>query len=1343
MSLKQFISDIQTKASIDDILDQYNTQSKKGSIYERLWDIVIKFGCCPQFPNYEFQHLIGNSNTAKLKELKSLQKYISETNVISGNSGGCSDITLRHKTNGEYIFITSKYPKSKTKKTVDYYDVDKIIAMIDNHKEIYKKFKIFLIVHDKKEVLKKVASSNKSSKYTTKYMKSDNILDKNDLQVCFLNFKYRVSKSKFDAYDETFLIKKPALEMRFHQELIISKTMALINKDHKQFLWGCKCRSGKTYMVGGLVSKLKEKKGKLNVLIITPVPTETIPQFTEDLFDKFSDFKDFAIHEIKNSKQTININLSNSNIFVMSKQLLQRKINDNTIKSIENCKLDLIIYDENHAGGTTPLSRNILDAYSHQNTVKVYLTATYNKPLKEWNVTEECQMYWDIEDEQACKSKNVNKLVSKHGQSVYKVIQNFNKIGKLNHDIFNPYMKMPDLHLLTTMFDQDRYNLIKEIIMDSKYGFSFDVLFSLNNDKTRFTYEKEVSIILRYISGSNKEQDFKNGDLSVFGRINKIQTEKNSRKSFTQIWFLPPNNINEISICLKEIMNKDKILKNYDIMVVNSNNTDLAKDIKDEIILTETKSREHQKDGLILLAANMLSIGITLNSCDIVMLLNNTLSSDKVMQQMYRCMTEGDDKKMGFVVDMNISRVLNTCLNYSIQQKDLSLEDKLKYLIENNLINIDIDMFLNKKIDSNKIINKLLEIWKADPLNNLRSLLWRLDNEYITFDNETQKLINSTFTKGATTSKIDMSVNMTDEIQELPTGKNKADDNDESSEEDDENTNCKESEEINISFTKDVLPYIIPLTCILTIKDNNKDFIQMLKDIQENTELLEIFDDCSLMWWNKKDLIEIIRKIVEKSVCKNSATFNISINFKMSLKSLIDRPKELLELINECLKPKEIEKRTLGEVFTPLNFINDHMLKNLENHYKIKYKMNIWEQKNFTWFDPATGMGNFPIAIYYKLMDGLKKIIPNTNERKKHILEKMLYMSEINKKNCYVIKQIFNINGNYKLNLYEGDSLKLNIKKRFGKDKFDIVIGNPPYNDSFTSGGAIPLYNKFIEHYIDLGTSLTFVIPSRWFSSGKGLDNFRNMMLNRMDIAYINHFDDASQIFGNSVDIKGGVNYFLKDENYNGKCSFNGTEVVLNKFDAFVDSKYYNIIDKLSKFPSLTSIYLGRYYGIESNDKNLSDDNKLVKCYVSKQKGFIKYIDKSHIKKDYKFWKVITTRAAHKHKSGFGNTFVGSPNEIHTGSYLSFKVKTKDEAESLLSYFQCKLPNFMLSLRKNSQDISESTCQWIPLPPLDRTWTDSDVYKYYKLTIAEIKLIQETKIPGYKETTITVKPKVK
>ena len=95
--------------------------------------------------------------------------------------------------------------------------------------------------------------------------------------------------------------------------------------------------------------------------------------------------------------------------------------------------------------------------------------------------------------------------------------------------------------------------------------------------------------------------------------------------------------------------------------------------------------------------------------------------------------------------------------------------------------------------------------------------------------------------------------------------------------------------------------------------------------------------------------------------------------------------------------------------------------------------------------------------------------------------------------------------------------------------------------------------------------------------------------------------------------------------------------------------------------------------------------------------------------------------------------FIGNINEIHSGSYISFGVKNEKEIKSLFSYMKCKLPNLMLSLRKISINMNKNVCKWIPLPPLDRTWTNEEIYKYYKLTKEDIKLITETKIVGYKD----------
>ena len=949
--------------------------------------------------------------------------------------------------------------------------------------------------------------ANKSSSYITKHM--NNILDIDDLNKSFMQFKKDIIKHNFNNYDKVYCNDKKDMLMRFHQKLMVKKMCQLIEEGYKKILLGCKCRSGKTFMVGGLIKKQKEIKDCYNVLIITPSPSETIPQFTDNLLNRFIDFKDFTIHTINTGKYLKNIELTQNNIIVVSKQLLQKYIGNNTIEKVKNIKLDLIVFDENHFTGTTDLSTEIFKSYSSRRTVKIYLTATYNKPLQKWNIPINCQLYWDIEDEQWCKQMNINELINKHGNVVKTIIDEFNMNGHDKNEIFNIYQKYPNMNLLTNMFDSQRYEIIKEKIMDSKYGFSFEVLFSLNKNKI-FNFSDEIKTILRYISGSDKENDFKNGDKSIFTRIDKLRNETNSRKSLIQLWFLPIMNINDISVNLKKLMEEDGVLKKYNIMIINSNNNEItSKDIKLEIKKQERITYKHNKTGLIILAGNMLNLGITLKNCDIVMLLNNTLSADKILQQMYRCMTEAENKYYGYVVDLNVSRVINTCINYNIHNKSLNMEDKIKYLIENHLINIDADYFVNKEINSTKLIEKIINIWRDDPINNFKILLKNLDDNYDEFDNDTQKLINNSFSN-TIKDKITMTIEINDEKQDLPTGKEKKQDNTESDNANETGNGGEEkTKEIMISFSKEVLPYVIPLTCILTIKENKKNFIDMLDIVQENKELLEIFDEQSLIWWNSKDLLKIIKKIVKENYDENSNVYNISIQFKLGLQSLIDHPKELLELINDCLKPKKIEKKKFGEVFTPMKLVNE-MLDKLPK--------KVWTNKNLKWLDPANGMGNFPIAIYLRLMKGLREEIKNEKERKRHILENMLYMCELNKKNIFISKQIFDVKDEYKLNLHYGDFLKLQPKETFNVERFDIIVGNPPYQDGSGNKGN-KLWTKFVKNILEGLISengyLLFVHPSLWRQMDHKLQN--HMM--QRQIIYLemhNEKDGLKTFFANT-----------------------------------------------------------------------------------------------------------------------------------------------------------------------------------------------------------------------------------
>jgi len=438
----------------------------------------------------------------------------------------------------------------------------------------------------------------------------------------------------------------------------------------------------------------------------------------------------------------------------------------------------------------------------------------------------------------------------------------------------------------------------------------------------------------------------------------------------------------------------------------------------------------------------------------------------------------------------------------------------------------------------------------------------------------------------------------------------------------------------------------------------------------------------------------------------------------------MDHIKDIILMLREYVKVGEVEKKKFGEVMTPLELVKE-MLATLPEE--------VWSNPNLKWLDPANGTGPYPIMVIYKLMNGLKDWEPDAEKRYKHIVENMIYVCELQPKNMFLYMCAIDPFDAYKLNIYTGSFLEegfdFHMKNVWGLDKFDIVMGNPPYQDELKTkkGSAKPLYNLFTEKSIPICDKILFITPSRWFAGGKGLDSFRQNMLNSKNIRIINHFSDATIIFSD-VDINGGVSYFLMDLKYNGNCKFNNIELDLSKYDILVDIKYHSIIDKVSKFKGLDTICKGQSYsGITTNDERLSTtilNDDYIKCYVSQANGLEKWINKSHLRKniDLNKWKVITARANGSYPR-FGNKFVGLPNEVCNQSYILFEVDNEIEAKNLLSYINTKFANFLLSLRKISQDLKPDSCKWIPILDFSKEWTDDLLCEFFELTDDEKKLI--------------------
>lgn len=438
--------------------------------------------------------------------------------------------------------------------------------------------------------------------------------------------------------------------------------------------------------------------------------------------------------------------------------------------------------------------------------------------------------------------------------------------------------------------------------------------------------------------------------------------------------------------------------------------------------------------------------------------------------------------------------------------------------------------------------------------------------------------------------------------------------------------------------------------------------------------------------------------------------------------------KNVVEMLREYVKVGDREQKEHGEVFTKEYTIN-LMLDEIP--------AKDWENPNIKFLDSCAGAGNFPAIIIERLMQGLINVFPNEQERYTHIVENMIYMTELQAKNAFIILTALDPKDEYELNIFHGsflsDEFDEHTKKVWGIEKFDYVIQNPPYQELIEGNSRMkPLYHTFIEKALNISNKLISIHPSRWMTGGMGLDKFRKMMFDRTDIKLIKHWDNSQEVFGKMVEIKGGVQYLLIDQSYSGPVSYNGIECELGKYDIFVEPKFHAIIEKVNASgASIKDVCKSKSFWMNTNDSCLDlekqDDNTL--CYVSQNKGLKKYIKLDELSPNstqyLNTFKVFTPTAAGStgNLGYFGNKIVGFPGDSCSYGYITFLVNSKEEAESLLSYMNTEFCNFFLSLRKKTQDINPGTCQWIPMIPFDREWNDEMLFEYFELTKEEKELI--------------------
>ena len=459
------------------------------------------------------------------------------------------------------------------------------------------------------------------------------------------------------------------------------------------------------------------------------------------------------------------------------------------------------------------------------------------------------------------------------------------------------------------------------------------------------------------------------------------------------------------------------------------------------------------------------------------------------------------------------------------------------------------------------------------------------------------------------------------------------------------------------------------------------------------------------------------------------------------------------------------------EIFTPpdvANILLDHLPE------------DIWQNPDLKFLDPSCKTGVFLRECARRLLDGLKEVIPDENARREHVFKNMLFglaITELtgmmSRRTLYYSKDASGENSVVKFDDPQGNisfrrsehsykggkceicgsvykdlergedfenyAYEFIHQKDVEKMKFDVIIGNPPYQieDGGASRSASPIYQLFVNQAFRLKPRyVAMIIPSRWFAGGKGLDTFREQMLASKNFRVLADYPNASELFP-SVEIKGGVCYFLWDEKYDGPCevtTFQNNEIgsVSSRFlgehgDVFI--RFNEALPILEKVQKKAKTYVDELvgsrkpFGMPTNFTDFAKSkNKFTHDIYANGGKYL--VDKRHVTANLQWvdkWKVLTSNGygageGYPHQI-IGVPIVAEPNSVCTETYIVCGAfDTEKEARNFEAYMRTRFFRFLVALRKNTQHVTQSRFKFVPQVDLTKTWTDELLFKEFSIT---------------------------
>lgn len=1191
-----------------------------------------------------------------------------------------------------------------------------------------------------------------------------------------------VKEEKKSLTGEDISYTRNPIVFRPEQKEAIKKTVKRF-KDSHRMLWNAKMRFGKTLSALQVVKEMEFK----STIIITHRPV--VSEGWYDDFKKiFFDKPEYQFGSKVYGESSLNklISLNKPFVYFASIQDLRGSaiVGGKFVKNNEifNIEWDFIVVDEAHEGTQTNLGKSVMEELLKNNSNKVSKVLELSgTPFNLLSNIEEADIYtWDYIMEQEAKQEYF-----------------------LNHfGDYNPYSELPKMNIFT-------YHLEKYItgFMDVEdKAFNFREFFRtwtgdvkkdgeylpVNAKIGDFVHEKDIISFLDLIC---KESDSTNYPFS------NDEYRDYFRHTF---WVLP--GVKEAK-ALSVLLKNHRIFRHFEIVNVAGDGDDDAIE-NDALQLVRNAISNHPENTFtITLSCGRLTTGVSIKEWTAVLMLSGSCETGaaQYLQTIFRVQTpaniNGKIKENCYVFDFAPDRTLKMIAE-SIQ---LSSKTKSK----NPIAEQQLAMFLNfcpvisvegtnmKEFKVSMLLQELKKAYAERVIKNGFDDSRLYNDELLKLDEvdleEFEKLKKAVGTSVAGSGVHDIEINSEgfnkEEYEKIEKAQKKP--KKELTEEEkqllEELKKKKENRNKAISILRAIsirMPLLIygiegDIDTEITIEN----FVDKVDDPSWKEfmplDVDKIMFKKFIKYYDKDVFIACARKI--RYISKTADELDPK-----------DRVIKISELFDTFKNP---DKET---VLTPWKAVNMHLGNTLGGYvfYDEEFKnkidnprfVNLGEQTLKVFNDKKSKIleinsktGLYPLYIVYSIYES---ICSTYGEEEIPFEQKLKIWDEVVMNSMFIIcktrmarfitKRTLVGYRNTQVRMHAYDDLIMQLRSKqtqFIKNvlnphtwklggkcpmKFNAIVGNPPYQlmDGGNGSSSVPIYNHFVMSSINISPDyVSMIMPSRWFSGGKGLDDFRKYMLENKNIRILHDYMNSSECF-NNANIEGGVCYFLYDKHNEGLCDYvlhqaNGEIVSTKRYlkyndkvDIVIrDTIQLSILNKIfaKDVKYLSEIVLTRnpFNISEIKEDLITNDMKfsLLRRNETKREVVglksLDFVTKNiSIVDKYKVFVSKADGAAGQIGNPIpakiiGNPEFGSKNQICTETFLAIgPFDKKEEADNLMKYLKTKFCRFMIGIRKN-KNMTQDTYSYVPLMDFSIEWKDEDLYKYFELSQEEINYIEK------------------